>query len=228
MSTTRSSYRWKSLPGNFDKLHTYHRFDSDNVWGIPTVEPEHRVPSWLWPYGVRIRSQDGLPADGALHFFIDDYRFETVWNRPNDTLEAPLHLGFALSPMFSVYYDWPLVCQLWNTYRNRWTARFWQANGISVIPTVAWGEEISWDFCFAGLPTRSVIATSGTGVTDEARPVFEAGYREMVRRLQPELVVFYGYKISDELKALAPIKCYPTRWDGIRKTRQWLEFEQTL
>lgn len=225
---TRSSGRWKSLPGNFDKLHTYHTFSSSNEWGIPDLDVEHRVPDWLWPYGVRIRSDD-VPANGALHFFIDDYRFETLWSRPNDTLEAPLKVGFALSPMFSTYFDWPLACQLWNTYRNRWMARFWQLNGVTVVPTLAWGKKESYDFAFAGLPKHGVVASTGLGLSDsEEWEMFDGGYREMVRCLEPELVLFYGHKMPEPLRDLVPVKYYPTRWDSIRKTRKWLEFEADL
>ena len=55
----------------------------DNHLGIPELLPAEagRLPAWLVPYRTRIRAERP-PADGAVHFFLDDYRFETVWSRP--------------------------------------------------------------------------------------------------------------------------------------------------
>lgn len=223
---TRSSHLWKSLPGNFDRLHTATLFDSDDPYGIPTVEKETWIPRWLHPYGARIRTNE-VPDGGALHFFLDDYRFETIWNRPNDTLAAPLGVGSALSPMFSCYRNWPRVLQIYNTYRNRWIAAFWQENGVRVIPTVCWSDHTSYGFAFAGIPEGSTVATSAVGVKDaESISYFEMGYREMIQRLKPHHVVFYGAKIAPELQELAPITLYPTRWDSIRRTKAWLKYKE--
>lgn len=226
--STRSSHDWKSLPGNFDRVHANWQFHTDNEWGIPTVDKETWVPRWMCPYGTRIRSDD-VPDGGAIHFFIDDYRFETVWNRPLDTMESVRLWDRALSPMFSVYHDWPRVIQLWNTYRNRWTQCYWQFHGVRVIPTLAWGKPDTYDFCFAGVPRGCVVATSGVGIIDkESLSIYEAGYREMVDRLAPEHVVFYGQKISPSIRDLASLTMYPTRWDSIRKTKLWLKEKETL
>ncbi|MGZ3714341.1 MAG: DUF4417 domain-containing protein, partial [Ktedonobacterales bacterium] len=169
------------------------------------------------------------PEGGAIHFFIDDYRFEIVWNRPMDTLASVRISEYTLSPMFSVYHDWPMALQLWNTYRNRWTQCFWQESGVHVIPTLAWGKPDTYDFCFAGVPRGGVVAASMTGVLDsESIKIYEHGYREMVERINPAHVVFYGYKLSKELQALAPITLYPTRWDSIRQTKSWLKEQESL
>lgn len=223
---TRSSHVWRTLPGNFDRLHTFAIFESDNEYGIPVVRKETWIPRWLHPYGVRIRTEE-IPTGGAIHFFLDDYRFETVWSRPFDTLESPKKMGRVLSPMFSTYRDWPKALQIFNTYRNRWTAAFWQDHDIAVIPTVCWSDEASYDWSFAGIPVGSTVATSAVGVTDDvSERYFERGYREMIARLQPHHVVFYGNKISEQLQALAPITMYPTRWDSIKRTKIWLKFKE--
>ena len=203
-------------------------FDSDNEWGIPTLQQETWVPRWLQPYGERVRTPE-MPDGGALHFFLDDFRFEIVWNRPIDTLAAPQKMGYALTPMFSCYHDWPKAGRIWNTYRNRWMGAYWQMNGIHVIPTVtlAMGDVSDFDFVFAGIPRGSTVAASAVGVNDgQSMDYFRRGYREMVERLQPNHVVFYGYKIPEELQELAPISCYPTRWDNIRQIKKQLRLAE--
>lgn len=216
---TRSSHRWKQLPGNFDKLHTSMIFAASNSWGIPDLQKETWVPAWLHPFGIRFRTDDP-PPNGAMHFFLDDYRFEVTWTRPWDTMVALHKTGQALSPDFSVYHDWPLVTQLWNVYRNRWLGRFWQEQGVRVIPTLAWSTPDSYDFAFAGVSEGSTVATSMLGVNDMLSvKYFEDGYREMVRRLKPHHVVFYGKKLPPFLRDLVPVTMYDTRWESIRKAR---------
>ena len=74
---------WRARPGSYDAVHAETLFASSNDFGIPDLAhvPLSALPDWLAPYGQRVRSQTGL-AGGAVHFFLDDYRFESVWSRP--------------------------------------------------------------------------------------------------------------------------------------------------
>src|SRR5260221_10429208 len=87
---TRSSHNWKTIPGSFDALHTSHIFPADsNPWDIPLLHhaPIAYTPACLVPYRTRVRRKDGT-AGGAVHFFLDGYRFEKVWSRPSQALPA--------------------------------------------------------------------------------------------------------------------------------------------
>jgi hypothetical protein len=227
MSTTRSSERWQSLPGNFDVLNSSHLFQGDDELGIPMLAhtPLARTPRWLVPYRTRIRSQEP-PDDGGVHFFTDDYRFETVWNRPRKALAALKPYRTLLTPDFSLYRDWPRALQIWNVYRNRWCGAFWQAQGFTVIPTVSWSTADSFDFCFLGVPQHSVVAVATVGVRLE-RPweyrLFLDGFEAMVQRLQPSRVLCYG-RAPEACRQLVEIVTYPTRWEGIRAAREGGEF----
>jgi hypothetical protein len=225
---TRTSHRWQSKPGRFDALHAGQLFPSDNDWGIPTLRhtTAGRVPAWLVPYRQRIRAKEtgaqGALDDGAVHFFLDDYRFETVWSRPNKALEALAPYRTLLSPDFSLYRDWPRMLQLWNVYRSRWSGRFWQEQGFTVIPTVSWSTAESYDFCFLGLPRRGVVAVSAVGV-DLNSPLdyqlFVDGFTEMVRRLEPQVVLSYG-RLPPACHEMVEVMAYPTRWTNIRAARR--------
>jgi hypothetical protein len=212
---------WQSLPGRWDSLNASHLFPTTNVLGIPQLAhtPVSATPAWLVPYRTRIRSTREL--EGAVHFFLEDYRFETVWYRPRKALAALQGYQTVLTPDFSLYRDWPLVLQQWNTYRNRWCGAFWQSHGFTVIPTVSWSTRASYEFCFLGIPPRSVVALSTVGIawTDPVEHrLFLDGFREMVNRLQPSRVLCYG-PASRTMEALVEIVTYPTRWEGIRRAR---------
>ena len=220
---TRTSHRWQSQPGSFDTLHANQLFPSDNTWGIPVLQHTSvsRAPDWLVPYRQRIRAHESL-TDGCVHFFLDDYRFETVWNRPVKALAALAPYQTLLTPDFSLYRDWPPTLQLWNVYRNRWCGRFWQEEGFTVIPTVSWSTAVSYNFCFLGVPRRSVVAVSAVGVNLEAPlayRLFVDGFVEMVRRLEPLMVLSYGH-LPPVCHELAEIVTYPTRWTNIRAARR--------
>ena len=69
-----------------------------------------------------------------------------------------------------------------------------QMYGIDVIPTISWSDRESFDWCFDGEPVGSVVAVSSVGVMNskERKALFMDGYSEMMDRLQPETVLFYG------------------------------------
>ena len=98
------------------------------------------------------------------------------------------------TPDFSTYTDFPKAVQIWNHYRKHWLGAYWQSNGITVIPTISWSDESSFDWCFDGEPVGGAVAVSsvGTQMNATARVLFLAGYKEMLERLQPSQILFYG------------------------------------
>lgn len=69
-----------------------------------------------------------------------------------------------LTPDFSLYTDMPKAMMIWNTYRSRLLGWFWQQEGLTVIPTVSWADEDSFNFAFDGLPLNATLAVSTVGV----------------------------------------------------------------
>ncbi len=85
----------------------------------------------------------------------------------------------------------PLAIQIHNTFRSRWCGAFLQSKGIKVIPSVVWGEADTFWFCFDGIEKGAIVAVSTIGVRNE-KELFLAGYKEMMRRLEPSAVICYG------------------------------------
>jgi hypothetical protein len=66
-----------------------------------------------------------------------------------------------------------------------------------VIPTVNWGDESSFDFCFEGIEKGSVVAVSTYMASEhdnrcDQKEWFLAGYNEMLRRIEPEKIICYN------------------------------------
>lgn len=190
---TRSMRNWESTPGNIDKLNTDIIFPSDNIYGIPEIKREDFIPDDLIMYGTEVRRSYAQTKGKTVHFFLDDYKFEPLWNKPIKTLQPIINIGSALSPDFSLYSDYPLAVQIYNTYRNRWLARFWQENGVQVIPTVSWSDERSFDFCFLGIPKNIPVAIGTVGINNkEAKKSFREGFEKMIEVLTPSDLIVYG------------------------------------
>lgn len=131
-----------------------------------------------------------------VHFFLYDYRFERVWKNPDSDIERLSRYKAALSPDFSMYLEMAPVIQLYNVFRNRWCGAYWASKGIRVIPTVNWGNESTFDFCFEGIEKGSVAAVSTYMASEhdnhqDQKEWFMAGYNEMLRRIEPERIICY-------------------------------------
>jgi len=68
---------------------------------------------------------------GTWHFYIDDYRFENLWKRPNKVVNSGCVA--AIEPNFSIYQQTPAAMSIWQVYRKRWIARYWQSKGIKIF-----------------------------------------------------------------------------------------------
>ena len=217
--------------GSVDALNTSKLMPSDNGLGIPLIAREEEVPGVLMPYRTRLNEDVVLarePYTTALHFFLEDYRFEGVWHRAKEKLSYVKSVGFALSPDFSLYRDWPLAVQLWNVYRNRWCGAYWQHHGVRVIPTVSWSTEESYTFCFLGVERGSAVAISSVGV-DLAdryeRSLFVSGCRAMVEAVQPDAVLLQAEVFPEDLVSECGLgdvglRRYPSHWQSIRRARK--------
>ena len=136
-----------------------------------------------------------------VHFFIDDYQFERIWKRPTQYINLFKQSQGIISTDFSMYRDMPKALQIYNCYRNRALARFYQKQGIKVIPAVGWSDEESFCWCFDGIPQGSAVAISSNGCLQNStsKQNFIKGFNKMVEVLNPCQVIVIG-KVPDEIK----------------------------
>lgn len=140
---------------------------------------------------------DDKNLDRIVHFFLYDYKFEKIWERPDDYAEKLNEYKGVLSPDFSMYLEMNRTIQLYNTFRNRWCGAYLASKGIRVIPTVNWGDENTFDFCFEGIPKGSIVAVSTYMVQEhnnhsDQKEFFLKGYHEMLKRIEPAKIICYS------------------------------------
>lgn len=191
------------------------RFPSSNVWGIPDLLPEllarapEGIQTWLGPRGYSPDVPSWLfvfqnisrvkldPKKSVLSFYTFDEKFEDVWRVPHIITQKILADGWkaVVSPNFSTFPDMPLIEKMWNCYRSRWAARYFQSVGLPVIPDLEWNDVSNIDYVVMGLPVGlpCVSIQLQTSVNNRnVRANRDGGVREVLKRLQPEQVMIYG------------------------------------
>lgn len=98
--------------------------------------------------------------------------------------------------------------------------------GIRVIPTVNWGDESTFDFCFDGIEKGSTVAVSTYpalehGCCQGQKEWFMSGYNEMLQRIESEKIICYNKPLSEMQGNLIYVDYESCSW-------RYLEYEQSL
>ena len=172
--------------------------DNENVsdfWQMPIIKNDNFIPSKLIGFNYAKTSKE---KNVGIHFYLDDYQFERLWNKPEEYTDILKQYECILSPDFSLYMDMPMPMKIWNIYRSRLIGQYYQSQGIKVIPTLSWAEEETFEFCFEGIPKGSIVSISTIGVkkNKEALKIWKAGVDELIRRIEPSTILIYGGKLD--------------------------------
>ncbi len=178
-------------------------FDGVGKYNIPELKPvtECNAKEWMrFNACTADRRIARKKEQTGVHFFIWDGQFERCWSNPTRYGDMLLSYNCVLAPEFSLYTSFPRAVQIWNHYRKQWLAKYWQEDlGLTVIPTITWGDESSYEFCFDGQPKHSIVAVSDVGCckNKDMHKLFMDGYTEMLKRLEPTQILVYSRRIHD-------------------------------
>ena len=183
---------------------------------IPRIFPDNpTADNWI---GFNYAKGCEEPEKHGVHFFVDDYQFLRVWDRPDTYIPMLRKFQAVCSPDFSMFTDFPKAVNVYNHYRKHWLGAYWQEHGVRVIPTIGWVDEDSFEWCFDGEPIGGTVAVSSVGTQGgaEAKAYFLRGFNEMSRRLNPQTIVFYG-TVPPELKddeRIIHVVHFAAKWDA--------------
>lgn len=188
----------------FNQMHL-HDIDYNNLAGkyqMPIIKRCDYIPETMISFNYVLSATE---RKGAVHFFIDDYQFERLWNSPTKYMSKLAEYDCCLTPDFSLYLEMPLAMQIWNVYRSRMVGKIMADYGIRVIPTLQWAEKNSFEFCFDGIEPGGTVAVSTIGVKrdDNALKIWYDGMAEAEKRLKPSHVLVYGGDIGYDFKCKA-------------------------
>lgn len=165
-----------------------------DFWQMPIIRNNGFVPEELIGFNYAKTSEK---KNVGIHFYLDDYQFERVWNYPEKYVELFQEYDCILSPDFSLYTDMPMPMKVWNVYRSRLIGAYYQSYGIPVIPTLSWAEKETFDFCFKGIPKGSIVSISTIGIKKDkdAMKTWLDGVKEMLKTVNPKTLLIYGGKL---------------------------------
>ena len=174
----------------------------------------------------KTKPEDNKHLNRMVHFFLYDYRFERVWNSPDNDIEKLSRYRAVLSPDFSIYQEMAPVMQLYNVFRNRWCGAYWASKGIRVIPSVNWGDESTFDFCFQGIEKGSTVAVSTYMASEsehhkDQKEWFLTGYKEMLRQIEPERIICYHTPFEEMEGNIVYVDYNRSSW-------RYMNYEETL
>lgn len=183
---------------------------------MPVVKPNQcdipkRIVAW---HRVKERVQAGC----VPHFFESDNRFEKEWSAPYGCLATLSRCNAVIGTDFSIYKNWTLTQKLWNIFRNKALAAWWQYNGINVIPNVSWIYGFDPSASFDGWPRHTLIAVNSTGIGYDKPSMRQwiEYYNTMLNALQPTHILRYGAKVEGEREDISTY--YPN--DNLTFARQ--------
>jgi hypothetical protein len=134
---------------------------SDNPMEIPCLRVDMQALSVVEPSACwgSVSRRDTRNVS-TWHFYADDYRFEQLWKTPEDVLITnPVN---CVEPNFSSLDSMPYAVGLYQIYRKRWIARWWQEQGIRIFADLYVGEKYQ-KLNYAGLPKGwRAFATRGS------------------------------------------------------------------
>lgn len=177
---------------------------TNDFWQMPIIKCDDFIPEDLIWFNYAKTSTNKRTG---VHFYVDDYQFERVWNYPEKYVDILQEYDCILSPDFSLYMDMPMPMKIWNIYRSRQIGAYYQSKGIKVIPTISWAEPDTFEFCFQGIPEGSIVSVSTIGVKEdpEALKIWRGGMDAMIDTINPKAIVIYGGKLDYDYRGIKTV-----------------------
>ena len=196
------------------KIHYWLGAEVEGKYRMPVLKPNNYIPRNV--YSFTERSTVKRPGSYWLDFFVDDIRFECLWNCPQRYFKQLRNFEGIIAPDFSLLPDMPVGQIIWNCTRSRIMTYYLQQHGFSVIPVASWSCTEDFDWCFDGLPKNSSIALTANGCkkSSYAKRTFLAGIDALQKTKKPSAIIICGKHI-DELEKYDNIIYYPNlsqRW----------------
>lgn len=196
--------------------------------GIPIIKRHKHYPDIIdtYTHGVG-KNQIPMTAhnDCIYTFFCDDFRFHSIWEKlPHFADYCKMRFAATATPDFSVYADFPLAVNITQFYKSAYCGMYWQKLGLTVIPTIMYGDESTFDIAFSYIEKGSHVIISELGHSDTGKFAefgerHVAGIKRMIEVIDPEIVYTYGQLKYEEVRSLANFVELPTRSDRSEANR---------
>ena len=174
-------------------------FQANNIYDIPTLQLDlaaDRLDVPFSPWGYKARDAKG---GGTYHFYVDDYRFEAVWDNPNKVYESGCYA--IVEPNLSCYDNTPTSWGIFQIYKKRWIARYLQTLGVRVFVDMNVSGKFA-EYNLMGVPDGwNAFATRGYAMRPEGLELEYQLAQKVSGKKEPFFVVYGGGKKVKEIAA---------------------------
>ena len=176
-------------------------FEANNKYGFPLVAPckivvDLSAVHWI-DFDTAIsrakRDRSLFENYNGLHFYIDDYKFQRIWNYPNRYVDFLKRFDYVIMPDFSLYYNFPQALQIYNKYRNHWLAAYFSVNGVNIVPDISLSTPDCFDWSAEAYPQGSLVAFCDVGSKRDksSREVIPQAFEFMRKKLNPLHIIYF-------------------------------------
>lgn len=160
-------------------------------YDLPKLQASNVIPDNIISFNYALSCKQ--PEKYFIHFYIDDYQFERIWNRPEYYAKILGRFKGIISPDCSTYTNMPKAQQIFQVYKSRLISAYFQGLGYEVIPNISWSDEKSLEWTLEGIPKNSTIALSTNGVLNKSiKDNFIKCYKKAIEILDPTSIIIVG------------------------------------
>lgn len=170
---------------------------TDNDWGIPVLDMHLQADAVDLPV-MRWSSVQISRMRGTCHYYTADAKFSALWNDPSSMVNTKCIN--VVEPNWSTANFMPRAIMLWNVYRKRWLARYWQSKGFRIFVDLSVVPECA-ELNMLGVPQgwRAYATRLYKDRIDEAMQE----YRIACERAGSDDLLFFAYGGGDACRKLA-------------------------
>lgn len=180
-------------------------FETDGVWGFPIIVKQKLDLSNIELIACSDTSmRDTSNLHKGVHFFVDDYRFESIYEHPERSINKFSKYRFLLTPDNSLFVEMSPWRQIESIGHSRWVGAYWQSKGLIVIPTVSWAQPSSYRYCFSAIEKGTIVAVGMIGCK-RAKMAFLKGYNAMIEAIEPSAIICFGSPFPEMTGNIIPI-----------------------
>ena len=181
-------------------------------YGFVKLDPVlDALPRNLVPFNAVMT--ESHPEDKWFHFYVDDYRFNRIWNNPEKYIPILKRFEGGITPDFSMLVPMKEVEAIENCRKNRLLAYLFQKIGIPCVINVGWGYINTYTWAFDGIPCNSIlcITTQGCMKNRVCKHSLVNGLHELVRKKHPTKLFVYGLFPEEwKMRFSMPIEVMPS------------------
>jgi len=174
---------------------------TDNDWGVPLLDINLQAKAVDLPFKGWGSIKRKARMQGTWHFYTEDYRFEALWRDPSPV--AYTRCVNIVEPNFSCYDQMANAFALFQIYRKRWLARWWQSIGIHVLVDLNVAEPF-YQLNMLGVP-KGWLSWATRGYTERLDSM-EREYQMAVEHAGTTSILFVVYGGGKAVKELCQSK----------------------